>query len=567
MIEVYDCGRIFNSLVMMTMDLNWDNAIALVDEMARRYQISALEPLQASCRAAAVQEEVSIAVLGRFKAGKSSFLNHLFQQELLPVGVIPVTAVVTEVEYGPKEKAVIHFLDGRNEQVPVDAIRQFIAESENPDNAKRVATVRVELPTLESLRSLRFVDTPGLESALAHNTEASLKWLPNVGLALVAISADHPLSQQDIELLKSLRQYTPMISILLTKADLLSESECAEVVGFMQEQLHRVFDVAPQIFPYSVRPGYEHHKAQLEEKLLRGTLAGFQQQRRAIIERKLETLLSECTDYLTLALKAAEAKESERSALQRQVLGEQAATEEAKSEIRLVVQHAAGGTRAAIAQRLSAHQAELEARLRTALQTEFPNWTQSLEFALQSYEAWLRRTLSGELSIISGLHRAEFLAPVEQVRRQVFHRLQNVRDQLSERAVRAFGVPLRTTEIEIEVAEPHSPDIRIGKVFDTTWELFSALIPMWLVKGMIASHFRKKLAWMIEKNLSRLATQWAESCNAALTQIQREAAGRLDELHATVARLLANSAAQAPQLSADLVCLGKHLKTIIDNKI
>lgn len=538
------------------MDQNWDKMFALADEIAQRYQLSALELLLASCRAAAVQEEISIAVLGRFKAGKSSFLNHLFQRDLLPVGVIPVTAVVTEIDYGPKEKAVVYFLDGHSEQVPVEAIRQFIAESENPDNAKRVATVKVELPTLESLRGLRFVDTPGLESALAHNTEASLKWLPNVGLALVAVSADHPLSQQDIELLKSLRQYTPTISILLTKADLLSETECAEVVGFMREQLNRTFDVAPQIIPYSVRPGYERHRAQLEEKLLRGTLAGFHQQRRAIIERKLETLLSECTDYLTLAFKAAEAKESERAALQRQVLGEQAATEEAKSEIRLVVQHAIGGTRAAIAQRLAAHQAELEARLREALQTEFPNWTQSLEFALQSYEAWLQRTLSEELSIISGLHRAEFLVPVEQVRRQAFHRLQSFRDQLSERAVRAFGVPLRTTEIEIEVAEPHTPDIRIGKVFDTSWESFSAILPMWLVKGVIANHFRKRLAWMVEKNLSRLATQWAESSNGALTQIQCEATKRLDELHATVTRLLSNSPAQAAQLSADLARLG-----------
>jgi GTP-binding protein EngB required for normal cell division len=537
------------------MNQNHGKAIELVAEIAQRYQLSALEPLLASCRSAAIQDEISIAVFGRFKAGKSSFLNHLLRRDLLPVGVIPVTAVVTEIHYGPKEKAAVNFLDGHSEQVAVDAIHQFIAESENPNNAKRVAKVNVELPTLESLRGLRFVDTPGLESALAHNTEASLKWLPNVGLALVAVSADHPLSQQDIELLKNLSQYTPAISVLLTKSDLLSETECDEVAGYMQEQLSRAFAVAPQILHYSVRSGYERHRAQLEEKLLHGTLVGFQHQRQAIIERKLETLLGECMDYLTLALKAAEAKESDRDALRRQVLGEQTMTEEAKSEIRLVVQHAASGTRDAIARRLAAHQVELEARLREALQKQFSSWTQSLEFALQSYEAWLQRALNEELIVISGLHRAEFLAPVERVKRQAFHRLQSFRDQLSERAIRAFGAPLRTTEIEIEVAEPRSPDIRIGKVFDTSWESFSAIIPMWLVKKIIAAHFRKRLAWMIEKNLSRLATQWAESINAALTRIQREAANRLDELQATVTRLLGNSAARTPQIRDDLARL------------
>jgi GTP-binding protein EngB required for normal cell division len=533
-----------------------EKIINLVSEIAERRRISALEPLITSCRAVIIQDEISVAVLGRFKAGKSSFLNHLLGRDLLPVGVIPVTAVVTKIDYGPKERALVHFLDGHSEQTPVDSIRQFIAESENPDNIKQVATVRVEAPWLESLRGLRFVDTPGLESALAHNTETALRWLPNVGLALVAVSIDTPLSQQDIELLKDLRQYTPNISILLAKADLLSETERAEVLSFVREQLARAGLDSSQILFYSVRPGYEHFKAQVEERLLRKTLADLQPQRRAIIERKMETLLGECADYLTLALRSAETLESERDALRRQAVGEKEVVDEIKAEMRLVVQHEAGGTRARIAQRLNTHQAELEARLREALQAEFPNWTRNLEFALQSYEAWLQRSLTEELLTISGAHRVEFLVPLEKVRRHVFRRLQSFRDQLSERTVRAFGVPLRTTEIEIEIEEPRSPDIRIGKVFDRNWESLSAVTPMWLVKGIVEKHFKNELAWMVEKNLSRLATQWADSVNAALASIEREAESRLDELIATVTRLIASSADEAPQIRADLARLG-----------
>src|SRR6266508_6977019 len=107
------------------MNQGWDKVIELIAETARRYRISALEPLLASCRAVAAQKEISVAVLGRFKAGKSSFLNHLFRRDLLPVGVVPVTAVVTEIDYGPKVKAVVRFLDGHSEQTPVDSIRQF----------------------------------------------------------------------------------------------------------------------------------------------------------------------------------------------------------------------------------------------------------------------------------------------------------------------------------------------------------------------------------------------------------------------------------------------------------
>ena len=159
------------------------------------------------------------------------------------MGVVPVTAVVTEVADGPEERATVHFLGGRAEEVGVGALRGFVAEGENPENRKQVRSVAVELPSLERFRGLRFVDMPGLESALAHNTEETLRWLPAVGLALVAVSIDTPLSHHDLELLKGLYRYTPNVSILLTKAALLDEGERAEVLSFIREQLTSVDDL------------------------------------------------------------------------------------------------------------------------------------------------------------------------------------------------------------------------------------------------------------------------------------------------------------------------------------
>jgi ribosome biogenesis GTPase A len=44
---------------------------------------------------------MDVAVLGQFKAGKSSFINSLPGQDVVPVGVVPVTTVVTRLRYGP----------------------------------------------------------------------------------------------------------------------------------------------------------------------------------------------------------------------------------------------------------------------------------------------------------------------------------------------------------------------------------------------------------------------------------------------------------------------------------
>lgn len=526
--------------------------VELVSELAGQYDLASIEPLLESCRALASQREISIAILGRFKAGKSSFLNHLLQRQLLPVGVIPVTAVITEITYGPEEKALVEFIDGHVEQVPVDTIGSFISENQNPENQKQVSRVRVELPTLQRLAGLRFVDTPGLQSVLAHNTAASVEWLPNVGLALVAVSVNTPLSQHDVELLTELHQYTPQVSILLTKADLLSEAERDEVAAFISRQLAKAFESPPPIFPYSVRPGYEHFKADLQEKVIAGTLRDFQRHHRAILERKLQTVLSECEQYLTLALTSAQMIGSEREVLNAQVIGDREFVEDVKSEIRLVVRHAMGLTRTRVAEKLDAHQAGLQSELGEALEREFPHWTRSLDHCLKSFEAWLGDSLSESLAEISAKHRAEFLGPLDRVKKQVLRALQNFRDQLSERSLRAFGVPLRTTEVEMTVREPANPDIRIGHVFDRNWELLSPIAPMSVVGGMVKRHFKSRIPDLVEVNLSRLANQWEQSINSALAEIDQEAQRRVDELVHTVARLLAGSSDKAPQIQTDL---------------
>ena len=210
-----------------------ERALDLAGELRDRYQITALEDFLESCRAFVREETLNIAVFGRFKAGKSSFLNHLLGRPLLPVGVIPATSVVTEIEFGQRERAEVRFLDGRAEPISLPEAVDFVSETANPENVKQVASVHIELPAMDRYRGIRFVDTPGLESVFEHNTEASMEWLPNAGLALVAVGVDPPLSRHDIELIRHLSRYTPNISLLLTKVDVLDEGERAEVHDFV----------------------------------------------------------------------------------------------------------------------------------------------------------------------------------------------------------------------------------------------------------------------------------------------------------------------------------------------
>jgi GTP-binding protein EngB required for normal cell division len=449
-----------------------------VEELCGRYEISALDDFLESCRVFARDKVLNIAVLGRFKSGKSSFLNQLLGRPLLPVGVIPVTAIVTEIEWGPRERATIEFADGRTESVNVDRIGDFISESENPENTRQVVRVRVELPSIERFRGIRFVDTPGLDSVFEHNTGASLDWLPNVGLALVAVGVDPPLSQHDIELIRSLSRYTPNISLLLTKVDLLDESERNQVLDFVRKQLLRYWDGSVPVYPYSIREGFEPLRAEFDATLLSQVHAEAGEQRELILRHKLDSLLSECAGYLNVALKAAEVADSEREALRRKILGDNESIADARLQLKLIARYAAANTRPAFEALLRADELPIRKRLHDGLDREFPAWTRSLRVATESFDDWLRAVLTGEMSELSTRHRGEFVAPVRRVGRQLSQSLQDFRNRLSERTLETLGVPLRTTEIELHTQDPKSPDVRVGRIFDRNWELLSWLLPM-----------------------------------------------------------------------------------------
>ena len=527
-------------------------ALGTVAELCARYDITALNGFLSSCRAFAADKLLNVAVLGRFKAGKSSFLNALAGEPVLPAGVTPITAAVTEIRYGPSARADVTFEDMRTTRIPVERISEFISEAENPANQKSVARVQVELPSMSRYRGIRFVDTPGLDSVFEHNTNASIQWLPNVGLALVAVGVDPPLTQHDLELIRTLQRYTPRVALLLTKVDTLEPGERRQVQDFVATQLAQHFDQPVPLFPFSVRAGFEDLRNGIDGELLEKIQSNAAAQRSSILRHKLDSLLDECAGYLRLALRAAEVSGAERDQLHSKIFGGGSLPADTRLGLQLVVRHAMEASRARFEALLAPEEGPARNRLLAELETEFPGWTRSLRVALERFEAWLRASLHQEIAGLSQKHQEEFAEPVHQVSKRLAESLQDFRNRLSERALETLGVPLRTTESDFPVEAPRNPDIYVGKVFDRNWELLSPVLPIALVKGAVKRHFRRKTADAVFVNSSRLVSQWEEVVNRSLLAARRQAGKRLDELIATIERLLAAAQEQVPQIRADL---------------
>jgi GTP-binding protein EngB required for normal cell division len=518
-----------------------------------RYSLMAIQPNLDACGAILEsQDSIDIGVFGRFKAGKSSLLNLLAKRSVLPVGVTPVTAVITRLRYGPRERALIQYYGGRLESVPIESVESFVSETGNPKNTKKVASVTVELPSLKTYHCLQFVDTPGLESVFEHNTEMALDWLPKVGLALVTVSVDPPLSKHDVALIRTLLGYTPKVVILLTKADLVTESERKEIAEFIGMELFKEFGSEFRTIPFSVRTDYEHLQATLDRELLLPLVENRDVTRLDIVQFKFTSLLDKTKEYLSLALAAAERVDVDRSRLKTQILNEKTSYESIRMEMQALATECADRTRPWIMKRMEQLLPEVEQRVTQELRQKLSGMQSNLWNLSRAFEGWLDESMRQKMKEISIRDGDLFLAPLERARETLTRAVQGFRDRLARNIEQALGTHFSGELLEIELNKPTIPDIAISNLFMFNTDLLWFVIPMRVFRSWADRHFLSRIPYETEKNLSRLASQWTEGINGAILKMQRAAEKNVREQILTIESLLSRTQSESEGIRESL---------------
>jgi GTP-binding protein EngB required for normal cell division len=517
------------------------------------YNLSALTPRLDACRALIEAEEtVDVVALGRFKAGKSSLLNFLCRRAVLPVGVIPVTAVITRLRYDAVEKAIIHHQNGSVEEVPVDDVPLFVAESENHGNFKKVASVTVQLPTMNSYRSLQFVDTPGLDSIFEHSTEAALNWLPRAGLALVTVSVDPPLSKQDLALLRLLRETTPRIAVVLTKADLLSERQAEEVTEFVRERLREEFGSVLPLYLFSIRASHLELQQKFESGLLESLHRDCAAAHSEILHFKLTALLHQTRDYLSFALAAAERADADRRKLKEQIVGEQTNFDSIRMEFTALGRELAGHTRPWIMKRMQELQGDVATRAAAEIGLRMSVRNTNLWKLTRAFDLGLREVMAREMSEISEREAVHFCAPLEKAQAMFTRAVQAFRDRLAGNILQALGIRFSPEPLDFPVRTPSRPSIAIGNPFMFDVDLLWFVIPMKIFRPWFEKRLLARVPQEAQKNMSRLASLWTEAVNTSIAGIERAALQCVLEQLSTIESLLSKTASEAEKIRKDL---------------
>lgn len=148
----------------------------------------------------------TVAVVGDFRRGKSTFINALLGAAVLPSDVAPTTATVNRVTYGSKATAELRFWDGRpNQSVPIDELHEHVTKLSDASAARALAVREavVRFPVRFCRNDVDLLDTPGLGDE-ATMTAVTLRELPHVDAAIMVIMADSPFSESEGQFLDRL---------------------------------------------------------------------------------------------------------------------------------------------------------------------------------------------------------------------------------------------------------------------------------------------------------------------------------------------------------------------------
>lgn len=176
-----------------------------------------------------VRETFTVGFVGEFSRGKSTLINRLLGTDILPVAVLPTTALMTRIRYGVKPRMFVFDSHGiKQKELPLskDSWGGLTAANFSDNEPEGFVSILVDKPWLGKY-SIELMDTPGAGDLSEKRARVIGEALQGCEAAIIAVSAAQPLSLSEKTFIEQrlIANRTPFLALAITKLDLVPEKE------------------------------------------------------------------------------------------------------------------------------------------------------------------------------------------------------------------------------------------------------------------------------------------------------------------------------------------------------
>jgi predicted GTPase len=486
----------------------------------------------AAARARVAEDRLNLVVLGEFKRGKSTLINALLQRAVLPTGVLPLTSVLTAIGAGDRDRLLVRYGDGREEERPLTAIADYVTEARNPGNHLGVELARVELDNELLFAGLELVDTPGIGSIHTHNTAAARDFLPRIDAAICVLDAGQPLSQAERDLLLEVAGRVPRLLIVINKIDHLDPADRDVALQFVRSALRDVLgDADVDLFAISAR----------RQEGISGLVRRLH--RLAADEREAVLLSSVARLALTVAADTAQAARLESCAtrLPLEQLGLRAAMFEQRiADLRAATVEAGDlldrGTERALEQSinepLKLYAQREEARLRAELRKRTDELGSASPRDLSAeLEAWIDTTIRAEFARLVPRFETAIGSELTDLERHYATRIERILEQVQQTAEDVFGTGASDVLPDTGLRVPSAFSFKLKDAehgLDMIVGFGRTIAPGALGRRLVMREAEQRLIDMSDRHAGRLRSELAGRVSDAVREYRRDLSRAVD---------------------------------------
>ena len=231
------------------------------------------------------KEKFMLSVVGEFSRGKSTFINALLGQQVLPTRTKPTTAFINKIQYGADKRYSIVYRDKRilPKQLTEEQFSTLYAPTEpDEDDREEVRDYRETMKQFDEIKwaeiyfpnayckeGIEIYDTPGVNDPNPNREEITFTFIPKSDAVIMLLSATTPLAQSEMDFLKN-RIYGSDISkvffVVNFKDRLKSESDEQKMVEYIRQHL-RDIEPNPRVYLVSSKDALTIRRLELGEPL------------------------------------------------------------------------------------------------------------------------------------------------------------------------------------------------------------------------------------------------------------------------------------------------------------